>query len=161
MPRYGARRAAPRRCPAAPVTHQLLLYVCMCVYYYFRAWTDNVFGHGVRDPQSEIVRIESTQDSSKGGAVETGCSYLYGVMYYFTISYYPNPLHPPLTAPPFDEHPVTVLAGHSKFWRDYGITFEQQETHINTGKVTRSRHSKDGQIDSSLLILNGRRRAKT
>ena len=46
-----------------------------------------------------------SQDSSKGGAVETGCSDLYGVIYYFTIQYYPNPLHPPPTAPPCNEYP--------------------------------------------------------
>ena len=45
------------------------------------------------------------QDSSKEGAVETGCSDLYDVIYDFIIEYYPNPLHPPPTAPPFDEYP--------------------------------------------------------
>ena len=34
------------------------------------------------------------QDSSKGGAVEAGCSDLYDVMYYFIVGYYPHPLHP-------------------------------------------------------------------
>ena len=43
--------------------------------------------------------------SAKGGAVETGCSELYGVIYDFTIWYYPNPLHPPPTAPPSAEYP--------------------------------------------------------
>ena len=39
-------------------------------------------------------------DSSKGGAVETGCSDLYGVINY------PHPLHPPPTAAPCNEYPV-------------------------------------------------------
>ena len=44
--------------------------------------------------------------SAKRGAVETGCSELYGVMHYYTIYYYPNVLHPPSTAPPCNEYPV-------------------------------------------------------
>ena len=47
--------------------------------------------------------------SAKGGAVETGCSDFNGVIYYFTISYYPNPLHPPPTAPPCNEYPVCAI----------------------------------------------------
>ena len=36
------------------------------------------------------------QDSSKGGAVETGCSGSDYIIGCFTVYYYPNPLHPPL-----------------------------------------------------------------
>ena len=53
--------------------------------------------------------------SAKGGAVEPGCSDLYGVIYYVTVQYYPNPLHSPPTAPPCNEYPgdgdVADLAG--------------------------------------------------
>ena len=43
--------------------------------------------------------------SAKGGAVETGCSELYDAIYWFTIWYYPNPLHPRSTAAPSAEYP--------------------------------------------------------
>ena len=45
------------------------------------------------------------QDSSKGNAVETGCSGLPYIIDGFTIWYHPHPLHPPPTAPPCDEYP--------------------------------------------------------
>jgi len=43
------------------------------------------------------------QDSSKGGAVETGCSDLYHATYCLLASYCRHSLHPPPTAPPSDE----------------------------------------------------------
>ena len=48
-----------------------------------------------------------SQDSSKGGAVETGCSGVHYIIGCFTIQYYHLPLHPPPTAPPFDEYPLS------------------------------------------------------
>ena len=45
------------------------------------------------------------QDSSKGGAFETGCSGLQYFIGCFIICCYPHPLHPTPTAPPFDEYP--------------------------------------------------------
>ena len=41
-----------------------------------------------------------TQDSAKGGAVETGCSGLHCIIGCSTIKCYPHPLHPPPIAPP-------------------------------------------------------------
>ena len=54
------------------------------------------------------LRLEwlASQDSSKGGAVETGCSDVYDVIHSFIIYDYPHPLHPPPTAPHFDECPA-------------------------------------------------------
>ena len=46
------------------------------------------------------ARCSTIQNSSKGGALETGCSDLHYIISCFTISYYPHPLHPPPTAPP-------------------------------------------------------------
>ena len=51
-------------------------------------------------------RAAISQDSSKGGAVETGCSDVYDVIYKFILYYYPNPLHPAPTAPPCNEYPI-------------------------------------------------------
>ena len=48
---------------------------------------------------------EKGQGSSKGGAVETGCSGLHYIIGSFIIQYFPHPLYPPPTAPPFDEYP--------------------------------------------------------
>ena len=45
------------------------------------------------------------QDSSKGGAVETGCSGLHSIIGCFFMYYYLHPLHPPPTAPPCNEYP--------------------------------------------------------
>ena len=55
-------------------------------------------------PQGKAMTPEQAQDSSKGGAVETGCSDLYDVIYWLIICY-PHPLHPPPTAPPCNEYP--------------------------------------------------------
>ena len=46
-----------------------------------------------------------TQDSSKWGALETGCSGLHYIIGCFIIQYYPNPLHLPPAAPPSAEYP--------------------------------------------------------
>ena len=45
--------------------------------------------------------------------METGCSDLHGVIHDFTVQYHPNPLHPPPTAPPFDEYPESASAGQA------------------------------------------------
>ena len=58
-----------------------------------------------------------SQDSSKGGAVETGCSDLYALMHYFVIWYSPNPLHPPPTAPPCNEYPLRADSDSSPWHR--------------------------------------------
>ena len=50
----------------------------------------------------------ASKDSSKGGAVETGCSGLHHIICCFIIEYYPHPLHHPPTAPPFDEYPASA-----------------------------------------------------
>ena len=47
-----------------------------------------------------VAELRGVLHSAKGGAVETGCSDLYGVTYYFIMQCYPNRLHPPPTAPP-------------------------------------------------------------
>ena len=54
---------------------------------------------------SPRLSLRRYQDSSKGGAVETGCSGLHYIIGCCIIYYYPHPLHPPPTAPPFDEYP--------------------------------------------------------
>ena len=51
-----------------------------------------------------MLQRSEPQDSSKEGAVETGCSGSHSIVGCFTIQYYPHPLHPPPTAPPFDEY---------------------------------------------------------
>ena len=72
-------------------------------------------------PRSEFVRDSAlpffsptvrsahakNQDSSKGGTVETGCSGLHYIIVIgcFIVQYCLHPLHPPPTAPPFDEYP--------------------------------------------------------
>ena len=58
-----------------------------------------------KDGDSHVV-----QDSSKGGAVETGCSGLHYIIGCVTIQYYPHPLNPLSTAPPFEEYPVVRVA---------------------------------------------------
>ena len=65
-----------------------------------------------RNPWDLLVEPSAcdSQDSSKGGAVETGCSGLHSITGCCTIWYYPHPLHPPPTVPPFDEHPATNVA---------------------------------------------------
>ena len=40
------------------------------------------------------------------------CSELYDVIYYFNIYNYPNPLHPPPTAPPSAEYPLPPNVPH-------------------------------------------------
>ena len=45
----------------------------------------------------------------RGGAVETGCSGSHHVIGCFTIWYCRHPLHPPPTAPPFDEFPIMII----------------------------------------------------
>ena len=50
--------------------------------------------------QCHIHITHTILHSAKGGAVERGCSDLYGVIHDVTTQYYPNPLHPPPTAPP-------------------------------------------------------------
>ena len=57
--------------------------------------------------------MPSNLHSAKGGAVETGCSDLNGVIYYFAILYYPNPLHPPPTDPPPTAPPVMNIHSNS------------------------------------------------
>ena len=49
------------------------------------------------------------QDSSKGGAVETGFGGSHYVIGCFIIWYYPRPLHPPPTAPPFAEYQIMII----------------------------------------------------
>ena len=60
-------------------------------------------GLGVVPPLNQT--LEDLQDSSQGGALETGCSELYDVLYCFIMQYYPHPLNPPPTAPPCNEYP--------------------------------------------------------
>ena len=52
------------------------------------------------------TRSDIVQDSSKGGAVETGCSGLHYIIGRFDVHYYPQPLHPVPTAPPAAEYPI-------------------------------------------------------
>ena len=59
------------------------------------------FHSGVRRARERAKAVDSR--FIKGGAVETGCSDLYDIICQFTIQYYPHPLHPPPTTPPFAE----------------------------------------------------------
>ena len=80
----------------------------MCIHYiYIYICTHTCVGlsgrHSV-DPS----RIAKALHSSKGGAVETGCGGLHYIIGCFTTKRYPHPLHPPPTAPPFDEYPIML-----------------------------------------------------
>ena len=66
--------------------------------------------------------------SAKGGAVETGCSDLYGVIYYFIIYYYPHPLHTPPTAPPCNEYPSL---GHTLIFQRQHIAIGLRTTDVS------------------------------
>ena len=61
-------------------------------------------------PYSLVLRLGTlnVKIHQRGGAVETGCSGSHYITGCFVIYYYPHPLHPPPTAPPFDEYPPTV-----------------------------------------------------
>ena len=97
------------------------LYMCIYIYiyiYYFYDFTALVveqfhLPQNTRTfidfmlPSAYFLKLSPfALHSAKGGTVETGCSGLQAMIGCFTISYYPNPLHPPPTAPPFDEYPA-------------------------------------------------------
>ena len=95
----------------------LYVYVYVCVYIYIYIY---MFSAGVRRPAfaggERAVRGRAdrwaapacvSQDSSKGGAMETRCSGLHelshGLFYHMILN--PHPPHPPPTAPPCNEYP--------------------------------------------------------
>ena len=105
---------------------QSLYYNILCVYIYIYIHTHYIYIHMICIPRTvrypfhqslylhntsplpakfEVLAQEDNQDSSKGGAVETGCSGLHYIIGCFIIQYYSHPLHSPPTAPPFDEYP--------------------------------------------------------
>ena len=78
------------------------------LFFWSRVWTQACPMSDVRcptcprtGPSSEGATYLTLYILQRGGAVETGCSDLHGVVYYFTIRYDPNLLHPPPTAPPY------------------------------------------------------------
>ena len=72
-------------------------------------------GRSLHVPPSLRARLPVLdQDSSKGGAVETGCSGLHYIIGCFIIYFYPHPLHTPPTAPPFDEYPLDPTPSNVK-----------------------------------------------
>ena len=102
----------PRRCSQAtippPPPPPNFSFLCWCLSLKHNADRFLAMEAAASQPANDV-----SQDSSKGGAVETGCSGLHSVIGRFIIQCYPHPLHPPPTAPPFDEYPVRQ--NHSTF----------------------------------------------
>ena len=70
----------------------IYIYIYTCVYIYIYIYTYMyiyIGARGRRPGQGERLDAAGggAQDSSKGGAVETGCSDLYDVIYQFIIQY--------------------------------------------------------------------------
>ena len=90
----------------------IYIYIYTHIYTYKHVYLVGCLRRRVFHPPSaaEAKRAPSVpRDSSKGCAVETGCSDLYDVVHYFSIEYYPNPLHPPPTAPPSAEQSIQAF----------------------------------------------------
>ena len=59
--------------------------------------------------------------------METGCSGLHYITYRFIKYYYPHPLHPPPTAPPCNEYPVSRTV-HVRVLLSFQQPTSQKET---------------------------------
>ena len=89
-------------------------HVCMCIYIYIY-----IYIYMVRRSISGCSRF---QDSTKGGAVETGCSGLRYVIGCFTVYVdYTHPLHPPSDCTPWNEYPRLTSSPRAKMLNCYSI----------------------------------------
>ena len=78
-------RCCKRFSPSACLCHRAV-YRFVAFRLHVTAFAGETFAwHCRRISTCRLWRVTEVQDSSKGGAVETGCSDLYDVIYYFTI----------------------------------------------------------------------------